>query len=106
MQAVANNSDSCGTSAGIEIATPHFEIDRTARNGGFMKIALGSLVMILLASAPAHAQQIGGSLAPPASFQVLPWTAPANPQALTVSGTDITFMPSRFLTFDRAVAAG
>ena len=71
-----------------------------------MKIAFGVFALVLLGALPAHAQSIGGSLAPPDHFPVLPWTAPATPQALNVSGTDATFSPSTFLTFDRAVAVG
>ncbi len=71
-----------------------------------MKIAFGVLAIVLLAALPAHAQSIGGSLAPPNYFPVLPWTPPATPQALNVSGADATFSPSTFLAFDRAVAAG
>ena len=71
-----------------------------------MKIALGLVVMVLMGALPAHAQSIGGALAPPTSFPILPWTPPATQQALNVSGTDATYLPSTFLAFDRAVAAG
>ena len=71
-----------------------------------MKIVLGSIVMILLASAPAHAQSVGGALAPPTSFQTLPWTPPASPQAINVSGADSTFTPSTFVPFEVAVQEG
>jgi hypothetical protein len=80
--------------------------DRTDSNEGFMKIALAAAVMVLLASLPAHAQGVGGSLRPPQSFQTLPWNPPASPQAIELSGTDETFLPSTFLTFESAVAAG
>jgi hypothetical protein len=71
-----------------------------------MKIAFGLFAMVLLSALPIHAQSIGGSLAPPTSFPVLPWTPPATPQTLNVSGAEATFSPSTFLAFDRAVAAG
>jgi hypothetical protein len=71
-----------------------------------MKIALAAVVVVLLSSVPAYAQGVGGSLRPPQSFQTLPWNPPASPQALEVSGGDTTFLPSTFLTFDKALAAG
>jgi hypothetical protein len=71
-----------------------------------MKIALGFAVMVLFAALPASAQSIGGALAPASHFQTLPWTPPASPQALEVSGNDTTFEPSQFVSFDLAVAEG
>jgi hypothetical protein len=71
-----------------------------------MKIALGIAVVVMACAAPAKAQSIGGSLAPASHFQTLPWTAPASPQALEISGNDATFVPSQFVPFDRAVAEG
>jgi hypothetical protein len=72
-----------------------------------MKIALGLTMLGLLAAVPVHAQSIsmGGSLTPP-SFNILPWTPPADQRAVEVSGSAATYVPSTFLTFDRAVAAG
>jgi hypothetical protein len=73
-----------------------------------MKIALGLTMLGLLAAVPVHAQSIsmgGGSLTPP-SFHILPWTPPADQRAVEVSGSAATYVPSTFLTFDRAVAAG
>jgi hypothetical protein len=71
-----------------------------------MRIALGFVLMVLFVALPMSAQSIGGSLAPATHFQTLPWTPPASPQALEVTGSDTTFEPSRFLSFDRAVAEG
>ncbi len=70
-----------------------------------MKIALGVMALILLGAVPAAAQTMGGALAPP-SFRILPWTPPASPKAIEVGGSDTTYVPSTFLTFDGAVAAG
>lgn len=85
-----------------------------------MKIALGCVVMILLASAPAHAQArggappdamnrggggTGGSISAPSSFPTLRSYPRANPQAIDVTGDD-SFLPSRFVAFDTAVAEG
>lgn len=72
-----------------------------------MKASLCVAALLLLAAAPAGAQMIGGAtLAPPQFFPILPWTPPANLPAVEVSGTDGLYVPSTFLTFDRAIAAG
>ena len=71
-----------------------------------MKIALGLVVGLLLVSAPVRAQSIGGTLTGPTRPALLPWTPPARPGAIDVSGTDATYLPSTFLSFDHAVAAG
>jgi hypothetical protein len=71
-----------------------------------MKIALGLVVGLLLVSAPVRAQSIGGTLTGPTRPAMLPWTPPARPGAIDVSGTDASYLPSTFLSFDNAVAAG
>ena len=71
-----------------------------------MKIALGLAAIALLAAAPAHAQSMGGPLSGTRSFPVLPYTAPANLPAVEVSGSDATFLPSSFVTFEAAVQQG
>lgn len=71
-----------------------------------MKIALSVAAAILMASVPAGAQGIGGAgLSGPTSFHTLPWAPPAHPNAIEVTG-DPTYLPSTFVSFDRAVAAG
>lgn len=76
------------------------------RQGTDMKIALSVAAVILAASVPVGAQTVGGTLAPPRSFSTLPWTPPVNPKAVDVSGTDATYLPSTFVSFDQAVAVG
>lgn len=71
-----------------------------------MKIALGLLAVVLTVPLRAGAQTIGGTLAPPVVHTSLAWTPPANPQAINVSGLDATYLPSTFVSFDRAVAVG
>lgn len=71
-----------------------------------MKTALKLAAVILVACVPAGAQTIGGSaLSGPSSFNILPWTPPANPKAIDVSG-DAAYLPSTFLSFDLAVTVG
>jgi hypothetical protein len=76
------------------------------RRGTDMKAALIVAAVILVASVPVGAQSIGGILAPPVVTPSLPWTPPASPQAIEVTGTDATYLPSTFVSFDRAVAVG
>ncbi|HEY6467494.1 MAG TPA: hypothetical protein VIY69_15950 [Candidatus Acidoferrales bacterium] len=71
-----------------------------------MKMTLIIAALILVASVPAGAQSIGGSLTPPRSFHTLPWTPPASPNAIDVTGDAGTYLPSTFVSFDRAVAVG
>ncbi len=77
-----------------------------------MKIALGLMVLISLAAVPAGAQTIGGATVsvaipmPQVTSQKLPWTPPAVFNAIEVSGTESTYVPSTFVTFEGAVAAG
>ncbi|HKV48678.1 MAG TPA: hypothetical protein VJN69_11360 [Candidatus Acidoferrales bacterium] len=72
-----------------------------------MKIALGVAAMALLAAVPAGAQTIGGTISPPRLLsQKLPWIPPAAFNATEVSGAESTYVPSTFVTFDTAVAAG
>ena len=83
------------------------------------KAIVGSTAMIFIISAPAHAQMgsssniswgqgggggVGGSA--PAAINVLPHTAPANPGATIVSGSDADYRPSNFVSFDQAIADG
>lgn len=70
-----------------------------------MKIAFGILAAILLASA-ANAQGIGGGLSAPHAFHTLPHEPVADMRQVEVSGTEQDFLPSTFVTFDGAVAAG
>jgi hypothetical protein len=98
-----------------------------------MKRFLGLTVLILGLSVPAHAQSSkgGGAVAGASSggvlsngggggngggaaggsvtgvsFHTLPVIPPANLRSTAVSGTDDSFVPSTFLPYDRAVAAG
>ncbi|MGH9575087.1 MAG: hypothetical protein ACRD40_16345 [Candidatus Acidiferrales bacterium] len=72
-----------------------------------MKIALGVAALALLAAMPAGAQAVGGAISPPQLLsQKLPWTPPATFNATEVSGAESTYVPSTFVTFDGAVAAG
>jgi hypothetical protein len=93
-----------------------------------MKRFLGLVVLILGLSVPAHAQSSkGGSAMAGAggggvlssgggssgggglsgvNFHTLPTIAPANLPSSAVSGTEADFVPSTFLPYDRAVAAG
>ena len=71
-----------------------------------MKIALGIATVILLGAIPAGAQTMGPSISVPQLFQKLPWAPPATFKATEVSGADSTYVPSRFVTFEGAVAAG
>lgn len=71
-----------------------------------MKIALSVAAAILMTSIPAGAQGIGGpGLSGPTSFHTLPWAPPAHPNAIEITG-DPTYLPSTFVSFDRAVAVG
>ena len=70
-----------------------------------MKIALGVFAVIFLASA-ANAQSMGGGLSGPHNFHTLAHQAPADMRQLDVNGNDQDFLPSRFVTFDAAIAAG
>lgn len=70
-------------------------------------MALSIAALILLACVPAGAQSIGGAaLSGPSSFHTLPWTPPASPRAVDVTGGDPSYLPSTFVSFDRAVATG
>jgi hypothetical protein len=87
-----------------------------------MKIALGFAAVILLATVPAQGQARGGAsrttggggagsygggaLSGTSSFSTLGPVAPSNSAATNVSGTDATFLPSRFVTFAAAVEQG
>lgn len=72
-----------------------------------MKIALGLTALALLAAMPVGAQTMGGAISPPQVLsQKLPWTPPATFKATEVSGTESTYVPSTFVAFDSAVAAG
>ena len=72
-----------------------------------MKIALGVAALALLAAMPVGAQTIGGTISPlRLPSQKLPWTPPATFNATEVSGAESTYVPSTFVTFDSAVAAG
>ena len=84
-----------------------------------MKIAFGSLAMILLCSVAAQGQMgqvvvsrggggggAGGAISGAVGFSILPWAAPARLEAINVSGSDATFLPSTFVTFESAVAQG
>jgi len=72
-----------------------------------MKIALGVTMLAMLAAVPAGAQTMGGTISPIRVFsQKLPWTPPATFNATEVSGTESTYTPSTFVTFDNAVVAG
>jgi hypothetical protein len=98
-----------------------------------MKRFLGLVVLILGLSVPAHAQSRGagvvasgssggvvsggvggygggavggGGLTGPTSFPTLPYIAPAKLPSSAVSGTSTDFVPSTFLPYDKAIAAG
>ena len=50
---------------------------------------------------------MGGAISPPHLLsQKLPWTPPATFEATEVSGADSSYVPSTFVTFAGAVAAG
>lgn len=71
-----------------------------------MKTVLSIAAFVLVASVPVAAQGLGGGvISGPTSFHTLPWTPPAHPNAVDVTG-DATYLPSTFVSFDRAVAVG
>jgi hypothetical protein len=99
-----------------------------------MKRFLGLMVLIFGLSIPAHGQSqrggaamaggpaggavsngggggggaegTGGGMTGPTSFHTLPSIAPANLRSTAVSGSDATFVPSSFLPYSEAIAAG
>ena len=48
----------------------------------------------------------GGGIGGSASFQTLPSIPPANLPSTAVSGSDASFVPSTFLPYNQAIAAG
>jgi hypothetical protein len=71
-----------------------------------MKMTLSLAAVIVLAAVSTGAQGIGGGvMTGPTSFHTLPWTPPAHPNAVDVTG-DAMYLPSTFVSFDRAVAVG
>ena len=93
-----------------------------------MKRFLGLTVLILGLSIPAHGQRAaagmtggaaggavsfgggyggsGGGLTGPTDFHTLPSIPPARLPSTAVSGSDATFVPSTFLPYNQAIAAG
>lgn len=97
-----------------------------------MKRFLGLTVLILGLSIPAHGQSArgamvggtaggalsngvgegggyggsGGGLTGPAGFHALPSIPPARLPSTAVSGSDASFVPSTFLPYNQAIAAG
>ncbi len=48
----------------------------------------------------------GGGMTGPSSFHTLPSFPPANLRSTAVSGSDASFVPSTFLPYNQAIAAG
>ncbi|HTX14385.1 MAG TPA: hypothetical protein VMD77_03740 [Candidatus Baltobacteraceae bacterium] len=95
-----------------------------------MKRFLGLTILILGLSVPAHAQArasafssgtslsgggvsgagggggMGGGLSGTVNFNVLPAIPPTSLPSSAISGTDNDFVPSTFLPYDKAIAAG
>jgi hypothetical protein len=73
-------------------------------------ILIGVILLVLICSAPAHAQLSGGALSNSSltgpMFRTLPSIPPAEFRVITVSGSESTFLPSSFLPYDQAVALG
>jgi hypothetical protein len=94
-----------------------------------MKRFLGLAILILGLSVPAHAQVragassagtsvgggmgsagggggMGGGMSGPTNFNTLPAIPQANLPSSAISGTDTDFVPSTFLPYAKAIAAG
>jgi hypothetical protein len=74
-----------------------------------MKCVLGGALLLLAASAPAYGQMSVSGIAidpTPANVPMLPHYAPSSPGMIELSGSYADFFPSKFLTFDKAVAKG
>ena len=73
-------------------------------------ILIGVILLVLICSAPAHAQIWGGSFSPNSlsgpTFRSMPFNPPTEFHGITVSGSDSTFLPSSFMPYDQAVALG
>ncbi|HEX4074689.1 MAG TPA: hypothetical protein VHX49_04765 [Candidatus Acidoferrales bacterium] len=106
----------------------------SAERVGMMKRFLGLTVLIFGLSVPAHAQAKGGGAmagvsssggsngggagaggygggagggeSGVTSFHTLPHVSPANLRSTDVSGSDASFVPSSFLPYSQAIAAG
>lgn len=52
------------------------------------------------------AEGTGGGMTGPTSFHTLPSIPPASLRSSAVSGSDATFVPSSFLPYSQAIAAG
>ena len=68
-------------------------------------ILIGVILLVLVCSAPAHAQIWGGSLNPNTlsgpTFRSMPFNPPTEFHGVTVSGSDSTFLPSSFMPTSR-----